>query len=243
MKKLNVLALVIVFGVLISGCENANIFSWTHSGGRDKSVESLLVDAEKALYDENYEEAIEYYNEILDKDPDNSDALYGLAAAELKNAGFDIANLIPKLLDDESVETDLIDLNYASIASGTEEAKNALKQIADGQADGAIPADDFDVNLNLGIALTLHAASSLLAWADANDDVTVDIKEDYSIVIVCPESKEDLLETKLEKAKVEVEEAINYLEVAGVISDTNIDDIKKGFESFINKINAETDKL
>ena len=52
-----------------------------------------------------------------------------------------------------------------------------------------------------------------------------------------------LLETKLEDAKVEVEEAINYLEVAGVISDTNIDDIKKGFESFINKINAETDKL
>lgn len=243
MKKLNVLALVIVFGVLISGCENANIFSWTHSGGKDKSVDALLVDAEKALYDENYEEAIEYYNEILDKDPDNSDALYGLAAAELKNAGFDIANLIPKLLDDESVETDLIDLNYENIESGTEKAITALKQIAAGQADGAIPADDFDVNLNLGIALTLHAASSLLAWAE-EERVSVKIKEDYSIEVGALSSAQKAnLKTKLGDAKGDVEDAIHYLEVAGVISDTNIDDIMKGFESFIDEINTEIGEL
>ncbi|MEA3506657.1 MAG: hypothetical protein U9R36_04095, partial [Elusimicrobiota bacterium] len=63
MKKYLLVLTAAVF--LLSGCENNNIYSWSHAEGGDSSPEALLADARKAESDGDYEKALEYYKKIL----------------------------------------------------------------------------------------------------------------------------------------------------------------------------------
>jgi tetratricopeptide (TPR) repeat protein len=239
MRKLSSLLFLLVLGILLSGCENSNIFSWTHPKGKDKSAESLMSDAQSALINGDYDEAVEYYTDILDKDPDNSEALYGLAAAELKDSGLDIAALIPKFIEQgEDAAGDLLSLNVDDIESGTASAIEALKKIADGSGDGDIPADDFDVNLNLGIALTMHAASNLLSWAETTG--AVEIKDDFSVdVNKANAPSEAELKSQLIAAKEEIEDAVTYIEVAANTSGSDVSDVTSGFNELISNLDTQ----
>ena len=223
----------------VYGCENSNIFSWSHAEGKDKSTESLLVDAQKKLSDGDSADAIELYEEILAKDPDNSEALYGLASAELKNSGLDLASIIPKLIsgddDLEGAEDLIADLNIGDIADGTDAAVEALKKIADGQGDGTIPADDFDVNLNLGVALALNAVSSLVDWAE--DIGAVEIKDDFSVIV--SDTPPAGTEAQLIDAKEKIEEAVGYLETAAEAAGVDVSDVQDGFDDLILNLDAE----
>lgn len=240
MKKVRThyLVLLVLFTALL-GCENSNIFSWSHEKGGDDSVEALAVDARSALIDGDYDEAIELYNKILEKDPDSSDALYGLAAAELKEAGLDIADLLPKFLNEENtsssisvpgasqvsasdVENLLPALDFKKIEEGTRKAIAALEEIASGRADGTIPADDIDVNLNLAIAKVLHAAAFLL------NKYNVDIKEDFSVtnINLISQADKDIVIAEIESA------LDNNLYVITRLTDIDIDEIRREFDRF-----------
>ncbi|MCH7631270.1 MAG: hypothetical protein IIC07_05220, partial [Proteobacteria bacterium] len=179
---------------------------------------------QKAESDGKYQDAIDYYDEFLKSDPGNSEALYGKASAELKNAGLDIAELLPNILNqDASGADDLISqINFNDLEAGTAAAIEALEKIASGQADGTIPADNVDVNLNLAIAKTIHAVAKLI------NDNNIKIKDDFSI--------EGEVTSGKDEAIAEIESAIEYLEVAAATADIDIDEIKTSFETFKNNL-------
>ncbi|MFH1414554.1 MAG: tetratricopeptide repeat protein [Elusimicrobiota bacterium] len=242
-KKIKILPLILLVSMLFSGCENSNIFSWAHPGGNDDSTAALLTDGQKALLDRNYTKAIEYYQKILDKDPDNSEALYGLAAAELKNVGLDLSVLLPKFLNNadgisntmafrspgktvSSVDDLLPQMNYVLLEAATAVAVAKLRMIADGNADGTIPADDIDVNINLSISLIIHAASYLL------NKYNISIDEDFQV-----EALSDISQADIDYVVGEIEDALEYLLVL-VQEEINIDDIRDGFNDFKAEIES-----
>ncbi len=220
-KYLFFIVLALVFTV---GCENNNIFSWSHPEGGDMSTEALLADGQKAEYDENYEEAIKYYDKILDKAPDNSEALYGKASAELKNAGLDLADLVSKVISNDTQGTqDLLEtLDFSKLLAGSEAAKDALAKIADGKGDGTIPSDDADVNLNLALTRVVYSASYLI------DKYDIKVKDDFSL-----ENAPDNIDSADEDKIIgEINKAVDNLKITGI--DTA--DIEEGFDNFKSEI-------
>ncbi|MGM0442469.1 MAG: tetratricopeptide repeat protein [Elusimicrobiota bacterium] len=171
MKKY-IYLLIIAGAVLFNqGCENNNAFSWATGSSSSITVETMLSDGDKALQKEDYEQALEIYDEILKSNPDNSEALYGKAVAEIKNADLDLSHIISAVTDDQAsdpVDALLKELNIDQIIEATDNATEALKKIADGNADGTIPADDADVNINLAAFITLNATADLVDKYDVN---------------------------------------------------------------------------
>ncbi|NLB35034.1 MAG: hypothetical protein GX817_04345 [Elusimicrobia bacterium] len=204
--------------IFLSGCENGNLFSWTHSAGSNKSVDALLADGINAERNKDYDDAIKFFDDVLSKQPGNSEALYGKASSELKNAGLDIASLIPQLINQDTgaAEDLLSNILAGNLLLATEEAGPALKKIADGRADGAIPSDDFDINLNLGIIYFLHAASLL------SQDPGVSVKNNFTV---------DGTPTRatINKAIENIDNAIKYLNAA---MGGGLGGVKANFESF-----------
>ncbi len=226
MKKY--LFFIVLALALTVGCENNNIFSWSHPEGGDMSTEALLADGQKAEYDENYEEAIKYYDKILDKDHDNSEALYGKASAELKNAGLDLADLASKVISKDTQGTqDLLEtLDFKKLLAGSEAAKDALAKIAGGEGDGTISSDDADVNLNLAVTRVIYSASYLI------DKYDIKVKDDFSL-----ENAPDNIDSADEDKIIgEINKAVDNLKV----TDMDTVDIEKGFNDLrenIKKIN------
>lgn len=246
MNKLVFILFVFCMFLFTSGCENSNIFSWSHSEGKVETTDALLIDGQKALLNDDYDAAIEYYSKILESDPDNSEALYGLAAAELKDAGLDLSELLPKFLNetDSSLSSvifgaanrrsqtgvdDLIPLlNYSKLEEATEVAVESLQTIVSGKADGTIPSDDIDVNINLAVAKVVHAASYLL-----NKYSLVTINEDFNVT-----GYQNITAADKNLAISEIESAIDEnLAIVLKNTDIDIDDVKKGFETFKTQIN------
>ncbi|MBN2407926.1 MAG: tetratricopeptide repeat protein [Elusimicrobia bacterium] len=236
--------------LLLGGCENGNMFSWTHSRGKDDSVDALSADGSKALADGDYEDAIEYYEKILEKDSDNSEALYGLAAAQMKSVGLDLGALLPKFLNEEdpasnasagtrmtgsyrinSALDDLLEnLDYGELRDATKIAIDMLKDIVRGRADGVIPADDIDVNINMAVARVIHAVAYLL---DKYPKLVID--EDFNV-----SGLKSIRKSDIDYVIGIIDDAIN--ENLGVIlryTDIDIDDIKSQFKEF----KAELKKL
>jgi len=245
MRNFKPIVFVVLCAVLFCGCENNNIFSWTHARGKDTSTDALLVDAQSALNDGDYDEAIKYYEEILAKDPDNSEALYGLAAAELKNAGLDIARLVSTFTGETSGTDSIIptDLSLNSLLVATGRASNLLSEIANGMGDGTVPADDVDVNVNLALCKTISALANLLD-TDGDEDIEDDegdliqIKDDFSISYDYDgdgDSDDDDIQAMqndgvsvglkedIEAARQEIDDALGYFAVAaaGIGGDSN----------------------
>ncbi len=198
---------ILCLSLTLGGCTNFNLFGWTHKRGGDSSVPALLADAAVALEDEDYAEAIDLYEEILDKDSDNAEALYGLAQAILADAGFSIADIIANLIE-ENKDSDLFDsssykvfstssgqslrraadfgedniipenIDLADLLEATTEVIVLLQQIVDGEADGSISPDNVDVNINLALAYLLHSACLI---ADTNGNGRNDSKDVYVV--------------------------------------------------------------
>ncbi len=161
-KLFAALAVISIFAV--TSCDNKNLFGKFHKSGSSSNIEVLLSDAESALANDDPAEAKAIADKIIAKDPTNSEALYISAAAGLKVAGLDLASIITSVIaSSDTVSADLIPsgIDLASLASATAHAVECLKKIADGNADGTIPQDDVDVNLNLGIVQVLNAATML----------------------------------------------------------------------------------
>lgn len=186
-----ILALVLLGSLVLSitGCsKSVNIFRWAHKGGANTDTESLLADGQSALTDKDYSDALTYYNNILEKDPDNSVALYGKAQAVVGLGGLNLADLIANVIKDAqsgstssviansefgaffsraqyvSSETDLLpkSVNLAQLYKTANEVVPVLKKISEGLTDGIIPADDADVNINLAFFMMVRAACRFL---------------------------------------------------------------------------------
>ncbi|MCD6312138.1 MAG: hypothetical protein J7M11_06740 [Elusimicrobia bacterium] len=189
-KLFAALAVISVFAV--TSCDNKNLFGKFHKAGSSSSIEVLLSDAESALANDDPAEAKAIADKIIAKDPTNSEALYISAAAGLKEAGLDLASIITSVVASTStLGTDLIpdNINLADLAAATANAVEKLKKIADGQADGTIPQDDVDVNLNLGICQVLNAATMIFdldgdgLFGDDDSDEPITLTSDFEVTI------------------------------------------------------------
>jgi len=189
-KLFAALAVISIFAV--TSCDNKNLFGKFHKSGSSSNIEVLLSDAESALANDDPAEAKAIADKILLKDPANSEALYISAAAGLKVAGLDLASIITSVIaSSDTVSADLIPagINLADLASATANAVECLKKIADGQADGTIPQDDVDVNLNLGIVQVLNAATMIFdldgdgLYGEDDSDEPITLTSDFEVVV------------------------------------------------------------
>ncbi|MFH1957861.1 MAG: hypothetical protein ABIJ15_05235 [bacterium] len=194
MKKI-IIPLSVLAVFILASCDNKNIFGKFHKAGSSSSTAVLLNDANAALEENNPAKAKEIADKILAKEPGNSEALYISAQAGLKQAGFDLGGIITSVIggsaggeDADSLLKSFESMDLNNVASAINDAVTNLKKIACGNSDGAIPTDDVDVNLNLGILEVLDAAISLV---DFNNNYTIindtsdviQIDEDYNIKI------------------------------------------------------------
>ena len=180
--------------LLVSCGDNNNIFSRFHKEGSSASIPVLLNDAESALEDNDPSKAKEIADKILAKEPDNSEALYIASAAGLKAAGFDLGGILTTVIGDSQQAADsLLDsfgnMDINSVAAAISEAVTNLGKISSGLGDGVIPADDIDVNLNLGILEILDAAVNIIDFdgdgtVTGDTDDVIQIDENYNVSIV-----------------------------------------------------------
>jgi tetratricopeptide (TPR) repeat protein len=81
---------------LITGCKNNNLFGGLHDDGSG-DAESLVADANAALASKDYDKANSYFEKALLRNPKNSDALYGQAAAAMGLSGLNVGQLVANL--------------------------------------------------------------------------------------------------------------------------------------------------
>jgi len=216
MKK--ILACLIMVSLLLglSGCGDTNFFSWVHKSGSDDSQSALKADGEKALIDKDYSRAEEYFTKVLESNPKDSVARYGRAQAAYGAAGISLSKILSSALEDlkdNSISSPYLDPHLTSCYDLAKRSQSAapdnlipisidlqklysanagvildLKYIADGNADGVIPYDDPDVNINLAIAMTLQAALFVLdsdgdGNVDDDSDDIIQVNDNYEITI------------------------------------------------------------
>jgi hypothetical protein len=175
--------------IFFSACGDTNFFGFSHKEGSNKSVAALNSDADKAYRSKDWVKADKYYQEVLDKDPKNSSAMYGKAQVAYAKAGIQLSKLISSFVTDSNtnssqnssnlmmLDTDIlpskttsssdsliqIDLDkMENLYLATKTVVTYLRQIADNEGDGVIKANDPDVNINLAIALVLKATLSIM---------------------------------------------------------------------------------
>ncbi len=87
----------------MTSCENNNLFS--SISGESSDPATLMAQASIALRARNYAEALTIYQRVLDQDPYNSEALYGVASAKIGGSGLSFATLISNVLDQSSASS------------------------------------------------------------------------------------------------------------------------------------------
>ncbi|MFH1380071.1 MAG: hypothetical protein ABII23_07320 [bacterium] len=191
MKRAIILILFVSFTAL--GCGDSNWFKSFHKAGSSSDVESLSADADVALLNKDFGAALNFYEQILDKDPNNSEALYGASAAWLGAAGFDVASIISNIMtNQDKVGSPVLpqmlaisqgvskhstgdflpsDMDWDALQTATAQAIIYLRQIAAGNTDGVIPANNSNVRVNLIVCLVLN---SIIRLVDLDGDGDVD---------------------------------------------------------------------
>lgn len=209
-------ACCLLLTLFLIGCGNWNIFSWTHKAGTSKDPVVLIADGETALEQGKYDDAIAYFTEVLEQpgQENNSEALYGRAQAEMGELKDDVVDIITSMIEGEELELlnpeGLID-DLAKLADISEKVVADLRLIADGHADGTIPATNVDVNVNLAIMEVLQASTRIL---DLNNDGiyggegdVVQVSEDYTVTFHT-EDLENMSDADKEVAKQQIIESI-----------------------------------
>ncbi|MBD3272441.1 MAG: hypothetical protein GF384_07910, partial [Elusimicrobia bacterium] len=160
MKRFVCMCIAVSF--LTSGCGDSNWFKNFYKPGQSSNVESLESDADVALINKDFGAALNYYRQILEKDPSNSEALYGAAAAELGANGFDMVSVITNILTNQDklqspvlahamqragitakTATDSLlpeNFDWLALRGATWRAIEYLRTIVRGQGDGVIKA-------------------------------------------------------------------------------------------------------
>ncbi len=195
---------LLVSVVMFTGCGKGNIFSWAHSAGDTKNLDSMNSDASAALQAKDYVKALDYYTKLIAADPSNSEAIYGYAVAELANSGLDVGDLIANLIKQQNSNTPEYrnlapaiatlaarsssssqNLLPQSIIDNIVKLKNAINAVLDmsklpkiilGRADSRISPDNVDVNINVAFCLLLRAAMTV--------ETVIKFDTDYNATVI-----------------------------------------------------------
>jgi len=172
MKKFFALgAVLLILGFCISGCgKTFNIFGWTHAEGKSKDPDVLLQDADAALAKGDYQVAMDYYNKVIDSDPDNSLARYGYVTAYMKQEFKDmnISELLTQLSNSDSesggmlIDESKINLSTQDLIDMGNVLVNYLDDSATGNWDGEISSTDVGMNVNLAFGYMLQAVGTVI---------------------------------------------------------------------------------
>ncbi|MCG3203812.1 MAG: hypothetical protein KCHDKBKB_00484 [Elusimicrobia bacterium] len=185
MKRLALVVQVLCVSLMLgsmTSCQNGNLFGGLHKSGESGDTQSLVSDASIALRNQDYSAALDLYNRVLAQDPNNSEALYGAAAAALGGSGLNFGALISNVLNQNASVSvsdmgDFIShsrgrlgasatLDSNSILKGIDftrlrqelpTIKSRLEQIILGLTDLKILPDDVDVHLNIAAVALIDA--------------------------------------------------------------------------------------
>ncbi|MBL8023924.1 MAG: hypothetical protein JNK54_06545 [Elusimicrobia bacterium] len=187
---------------VLMGCKNNNLFGGLHREGSG-DAESLVADGQAALGNLNYAKANQYFSQALSKDPGNSEALLGQAAAQMGLSGLNFGQLISNLTAGNAVisgaplrgairqsslgslsasETNpnslLNQINVPALDAALSVVIVNLEKIRLGISDGKIARDDSSLLINLGLARLLKAVTkpwlaSLLDIRESNGNYSV----------------------------------------------------------------------
>jgi tetratricopeptide (TPR) repeat protein len=207
--KRDVLVLSLLVGCLVTaGCKNNNLFGDLHKEGSG-DAQSLVADGQAALSKSEFSKADNYFSQALEKDPSNSDALYGQCAAKMGLSGLSLGQLIanltqgngtlgsPSLRGAINQASAAASVGGASLLSGIDAAKldealkvviQNLEKIRMGHSDGKIARDDGSLLINLGLARLLKAAAAPLRAG------VIDIQESggsYTVQIISQDPSAD----------------------------------------------------
>lgn len=181
--KRDVLMWPLLVGCLVTaGCKNNNLFGDLHKEGSG-DAQSLVADGQSALSKSEFAKANSYFSQALEKDPSNSDALYGQSAAQMGMSGLSLGQLISNLTQGNSslgspalrgaiVQASAVaSVGGASLLYGIDSARldEALKVVIEnlekirmGRSDGKIARDNASLLINLGLARLLKGATGPL---------------------------------------------------------------------------------
>ncbi|MFQ5598948.1 MAG: hypothetical protein ACE5G2_00180 [Candidatus Krumholzibacteriia bacterium] len=170
------LLLLIPLALLIAGC---NIFSWTHDEGGSDDPETLLQDAEDALLDRDWDQALQFARKGIELDPPPMRfprLRYVAAQAVLGRADISISTYLSVFTNQSSpgkagggrlpgLAYELLDLTpeeLRAIAESCPQAVGFLREILDALEAGDIGPEDllgieFDVDVGFGVAALLTA--------------------------------------------------------------------------------------
>lgn len=180
MKRIILSGVAVVLMLSLIGCGNnlnRNLFSFTRSGGTD-DPSVIATEAESALSEGNYDNAEKMYSEAIARDPQNSQYRLGHAKATVAKEQMKIMNGMLAFAGDLSGSSnapiyqavayaggnvfdtttinkiiDVIDDLYQSVYT----VRHDLMPIYQGRADGKIPKDDFELNINLAFARVVYS--------------------------------------------------------------------------------------
>lgn len=195
-----------LIGVLMTtGCKNNNLFGDLHREGSGDS-QSLVADGQAALGKSEYAKANDYFSQALQKDPANSDALYGQAAAQMGISGLSLGQLISNLTQGNANlgspalrgairqaslgvpgigESLLFGINEDTLDESLKVVIENLEKIHMGLSDGKIPSDNASLLINLGLARLLKGVTGplradLLDIQESGGNYSVQILNDPS---------------------------------------------------------------
>lgn len=168
--------------LVTTGCKNNNLFGDLHNEGSGDS-QALVADGQAALSKSEFAKADDYFSRALAKDPSNSDALYGQAAAQMGLSGLSLGQLISNLtqgnagLGSSALRGAIQQVSHGAAGTGLsllygidvaklDEALKViipnLEKIHMGLSDGKIPSDNPSLLINLGLARLLKGVSGPL---------------------------------------------------------------------------------
>jgi hypothetical protein len=237
-KKLALYLLIVSCSLTLTACGDFNLFSWAHKKGSSADKDVLISDGQVALSKKDFNNAQNYFQQVLNGDPTNSEALYGYVQATMGASGLGLADIIsaviqqsvtgsaPPLLSQGDYKN-IFDASpkmgaLSDLLPATLDLKKLydtsvalipnLKKIADGNGDGVIPADDVDVNVNLAVYLALRGVCEVL---DTNGDGTpggtgdlVQVYSDYSVKLPTQAELDALTKAQLLTFRNKVQKAI-----------------------------------
>ena len=173
---------LLMVGVLAgAGCKNNNLFGDLHKEGSG-DAQSNVADGQAALQKSEYEKANAYFADALAKDPGNSDALYGQAAAQYGLSGLSFGQLIANLTQGNaglgssslrgairqaapgasSGASLLSGINFSRLDDSLKVIIADLEKIHMGLSDGKIDRNGASLLINLGFARMLKGATGVL---------------------------------------------------------------------------------
>jgi hypothetical protein len=268
-QRIVLAAMAFAATVALAGCKNGNLFGGLRKEGTGDAP-TLLADGKAALSRKQYHNAQTYFEAVLAKEPGNSEALWGAAAASMGVAGLDFGTLLSNVITTKasapspltqalraastggagapSADSILDALNLAGLRSQINKIICHLLKIRVGGTDGVIPRDDVPMLVSLTISRTLRAVlrtvdSGIIDVQTSGDDTDfeVEILDENKIKDVCAPGQ------TLEKALDDLAGAVESLQAAVLKvnpdSGSTLSEIRNDIQNAFNELKQDVKNI